>query len=112
VGDRFGPRGSRFHAGIDLRAGAGARVRAARAGTVAFAGWRSGGFGRLVVVRHAGGVRTLYAHLGRLGVREGRRVRAGTALGRVGSSGFATGPHLHFELRLRGAAANPLPALR
>ncbi|HXV57676.1 MAG TPA: peptidoglycan-binding protein [Gaiellaceae bacterium] len=112
AGDRFGPRGSRFHAGVDFTAGAGARVRAARGGTVAFAGRRRGGFGRLVVVRHGRGVRTLYAHLSRFGVREGRRVRAGTTLGRVGSSGFATGPHLHFELRLRGAAANPLPALR
>lgn len=112
VTGRFGPRGSRFHAGIDFAAPAGAPVRAARRGTVAFARRQSGGFGKLVVVRHRPGVQTLYAHLSRLGVRKGRRVGAGTRLGKVGATGFATGPHLHFELRVRGGAVNPLPALR
>jgi murein DD-endopeptidase MepM/ murein hydrolase activator NlpD len=112
VTDRFGPRGSRFHTGIDFPARLGAPVVAARWGIITFAGWDAGGYGNLVVVRHRPGVRTFYAHLSRLGVRKGARVSAGQRLGAVGATGFATGPHLHFELRLRGAAADPLPAFR
>jgi murein DD-endopeptidase MepM/ murein hydrolase activator NlpD len=112
VADRFGPRGARFHAGIDFPASSGARVGAARAGVVTFAGWDAGGFGNLVVVRHRPGVRTFYAHLSRIAVRRGAQVSAGQRLGAVGATGFATGPHLHLELRVRGAAVNPLPALR
>jgi peptidoglycan hydrolase-like protein with peptidoglycan-binding domain len=112
VGDRFGPRGARFHAGLDLPAPYGARVRAAAAGRVVRAGWDSGGYGYLVVVRHRRRVRTFYAHLSHINVRRGERVRAGARVGRVGASGEATGPHLHFEVRRRGAAVDPLPALR
>jgi murein DD-endopeptidase MepM/ murein hydrolase activator NlpD len=112
VTDRFGPRGSRFHTGIDFPARRGAAVVAARAGVVTSAGWDSGGYGNLVVVRHRAGVRTFYAHLARVTVRRGARVGAGRRLGSVGATGFATGPHLHLELRVRGAAVNPLPALR
>lgn len=112
VGDRFGPRGSRFHAGIDFPARSGAPVRAARGGIVAFAGWDAGGFGNLVVVRHGRGVRTFYAHLSRLLARRGEHVNAGDRLGTVGATGFATGPHLHLEFQVRGAAVDPLAALR
>lgn len=112
VTDRFGPRGTRFHTGIDFPAHYGARVRSARAGRVRFAAWNAGGYGYLVIVRHGAGVRTWYAHLSSLAVHRGARVSVGTLLGRVGASGTATGPHLHFELRLRGAAVDPLPALR
>jgi murein DD-endopeptidase MepM/ murein hydrolase activator NlpD len=112
VTDRFGPRGSRFHTGIDFPARRGAPVVAARAGIVTFAGWDAGGYGNLVVVRHRPGIRTFYAHLSRVRVRKGARVSAGQRLGAVGATGFATGPHLHLELRLRGAAADPLPAFR
>jgi hypothetical protein len=112
IGDRFGPRGNRFHAGIDFPAPYGARVRAARAGRVVRASWDSGGFGYLVVVRNRRHVRTFYAHLSHFGVRRGQHVRAGGRIGRVGASGEATGPHLHFEVRRRGAAIDPLPALR
>jgi lysozyme family protein len=111
IGDRFGPRGTRFHAGIDMPASYGARVRAARRGRVVRAGWDSGGYGYLVVIRHRYHVRTLYAHLSRIGVHPGERVRAGERIGRIGASGEATGPHLHFEVRRRGAAVDPLPAL-
>ncbi len=110
--DRFGPRGSRFHAGLDFPAGRGAAVLAARGGVVLFAGWDSGGFGNLVVVRHRRGVTTWYAHLTRVRVRPGERVGRGARVGTVGSTGLATGPHLHFEARLRGAAVDPLTALR
>jgi murein DD-endopeptidase MepM/ murein hydrolase activator NlpD len=112
VTDRFGPRGNRFHTGIDFPAGYGARVFAARGGRVRFAGWHSGGFGYLVKIAHGSGVRTWYAHLSVIRVRRGQRVRTGTVIGRVGSTGFSTGPHLHFEVRIRGAAVDPLPALR
>lgn len=112
VTDRFGPRRNRFHTGIDFPAGFGARVRAARQGRVRSAGWSSGGYGYLVVLRHGRGVRTWYAHLSRVSVRVGQRVRRGQRIGAVGATGNATGPHLHFEVRRRGAAVNPLPALR
>jgi peptidoglycan hydrolase-like protein with peptidoglycan-binding domain len=112
VTDRFGPRGNRFHAGLDLPASYGARVRAARKGRVVKAGWSSGGFGYLVVIRHRRHVRSMYAHLSHIGVHRGERVVAGERIGRVGASGEATGPHLHFEVRRRGAAVDPLPALR
>jgi murein DD-endopeptidase MepM/ murein hydrolase activator NlpD len=112
VTDRFGPRGNRFHTGIDFPAAYGARVRAARSGRVVFARWDAGGFGKLIKIRHGRRTKTWYAHLSSFAVRRGQRVAAGTVIGRVGSTGFSTGPHLHFEVRLRGAAVDPLPALR
>jgi Peptidase family M23/Putative peptidoglycan binding domain len=112
IGDGFGPRGNAFHAGLDFPASYGAPVRAAAGGRVVRAGWDSGGFGYLVVIAHRSGVRTFYGHLSAIRVHRGRRIGAGARLGRVGASGHATGPHLHFEVRLRGAAINPLPALR
>jgi hypothetical protein len=111
IGDPFGPRGDRFHAGIDLIASQGTPVQAAASGRVVFAGFASGGWGRLVVVLHSGGVRTLYAHLSKIDVRLGAMVATGTRVGLVGSSGDATGPHLHFEVRVRGAAVDPTVAL-
>lgn len=112
VGDRFGPRGDRFHPGLDFPAAAGALVRAVRSGRVVFAGWSAGGYGNLVKVAHGRGVVSWYAHLSRVDVSVGGRVRAGTRVGLVGSTGHSTGPHLHLEVRVRGAAADPLPALR
>jgi hypothetical protein len=112
IGDRFGPRGNRFHAGLDYPARAGTRVAAAGRGRVVFAGWDPGGYGNAVIVEHPRGVRSWYAHLARITVARGAWVAAGTPVGTVGATGFATGPHLHFELRLAGAAINPLTALR
>lgn len=111
VGDAYGPRGGRWHTGIDLKAQAGAPVTAAAAGRVTWAAWLGGGWGLLVTVAHGDGARTLYAHLSRIDVSVGSRVRAGAQLGLVGATGDATGPHLHFELRVRGAAVDPRPAL-
>ena len=111
VGDSFGPRGNRFHAGIDLIAPRGTPVQAAAPGRVAFAGFSTGGWGKLVVVVHSGGVRTMYAHLSEIDVRRGQPVNTGQRLGLVGSTGEATGPHLHLEVRVRGAAVDPAPAL-
>lgn len=110
LGDRFGPRGSRFHAGIDLPAPTGTGVAAAAAGRVAFAG-ELGGWGLIVILTHRNGVRTLYAHLSRIDVVPGRAVEGGWQIGRVGATGHATGPHLHFEVRVRGAIVDPLSAL-
>jgi peptidase M23-like protein/putative peptidoglycan binding protein len=111
VGDPFGPRGNRFHAGIDLIAPRGTPLQAAAPGRVAFAGTATGGWGKLVVVLHSDGVRTLYAHLSKIDVRRGQPVNTGQQLGLVGASGDATGPHLHFEVRVRGAAVDPRSAL-
>jgi murein DD-endopeptidase MepM/ murein hydrolase activator NlpD len=112
LGDGFGPRGNRFHAGLDFPASYGSAVRAAATGRVVRAGWRPDGFGYRVKLTHRGHVRTLYAHLSRIGVRRGQWVTVGQRVGSVGSSGASTGPHLHFEVRVRGAAVNPLTALR
>lgn len=112
VTDRFGPRDNRFHTGIDFPARFGAVVHAARSGRVLGAGWNPGGYGYLVILQHSHGTQTYYAHLSRVGVRVGRWVRTGARIARVGATGHATGPHLHFEVRVRGAAVNPLPALR
>lgn len=109
--DLFGPRGNRFHTGIDSPAQTGVSVVAAASGRVTFAGASSGGWGRLVVISHGSGTTTLYAHLSRVGVRVGQWVGAGRRIGRVGSSGTSTGPHLHFEVRVRGAAVDPLGGL-
>jgi murein DD-endopeptidase MepM/ murein hydrolase activator NlpD len=112
IGDIFGPRGTGFHPGVDYPAPSGTPVGAAGRGRVTFAGWDSSGYGNLVVIEHPSGLRSMYAHLSSFAVGRGESVTAGTRVGRVGSTGFSTGPHLHFELRLRGAAVNPLTALR
>lgn len=109
--DTFGPRGNRFHAGLDYPAAPATPVVAAASGHVTFAGWSTGGWGNLVVVAHARGTRTMYAHLSRIGVRVGQHVDAGQQLGGVGASGNSTGPHLHFEVWVRGAAVDPLTGL-
>ncbi len=99
--------GRRAHSGIDIAAPAGTAVRAARAGRVTFAG-RKGSYGRLVVLDHGRGFASWYAHLSRIAVRPGQHVDAGAVIGRVGTSGNATGPHLHFEIRRRGRPLDPL----
>ena len=109
--DVFGPRGNRFHTGIDYRSNAGTPVFAAASGRVTFAGFSLGGWGNVVTIAHGGGTRTMYAHLSRIGVRVGQYVQSGSRIGRVGSSGNSTGPHLHFEVRVRGAAVDPLTGL-
>jgi hypothetical protein len=112
LGDRFGPRGDSWHSGIDLPAPMGTSVYSARSGEVVWAGWRDSGWGFLVTVAHGRGERTMYAHLSRIDVRVGVWIGQGVRVGLVGASGHATGPHLHFEVRVRGAAVDPLPALR
>jgi len=110
LGDRFGPRGDRWHSGIDLPAPMGTPVYAARAGRVVWAGWH-GDYGFLVTIAHGRGERSMYAHLSRIDVRVGVWVGQGVRVGLIGATGDASGPHLHFEVRVRGACVNPLRAL-
>jgi murein DD-endopeptidase MepM/ murein hydrolase activator NlpD len=109
--DGFGPRGNRFHTGLDFPAATGTPVTAAAPGRVVWSGPMAGGWGNVVMIAHGGGVETLYAHLSRASAAVGARVPAGRTVGRVGSTGDATGPHVHFEVRLRGAAVDPLTGL-
>jgi len=110
LGDRFGPRGDRWHEGIDLPAPLGTPAYSARSGEVVWAGWRDG-YGLLVTVAHGEGERSMYAHLSRIDVRVGVWIGQGVRVGLIGATGDATGPHLHFEVRMRGAAVDPLRAL-
>ena len=96
-----------MHTGLDFGAGYGSRVGAAGRGRVSFAGWNSGGYGYLVVVDHRLGFESWYAHLSRISVSRGQRVVGGSTIGRVGSTGRATGPHLHFEVRRFGTPIDP-----
>lgn len=100
----------RFHAGIDLGGGFGAPLVATRAGTVIVAG-PSGGYGNLIVISHGNGLTSSYAHLSSMAVREGQDVAQGQSVGRVGSTGNVTGPHLHFEIRLDGEPVDPMDYL-
>ena len=111
VSDPFGPRGVRFHSGVDIPADIGTIVGAAAAGRVAYAAFLPGGWGQLVSIDNGSGVRTLYAHLSRIDVQVGQHVQTGEQIGLVGATGDATGPHLHFEVRFRDAAVDPLKAL-
>jgi murein DD-endopeptidase MepM/ murein hydrolase activator NlpD len=102
-------RSWRAHQGVDYAARTGTRVRAVSDGVVQFAG-RNGGYGNVVVLRHQGPYSTLYAHLNGFarGIRAGARVAQGDPIGSVGQTGWATGPHLHYEFRVAGVARNPL----
>lgn len=97
----------KMHTGIDIDADMGDPIKAASAGTVVSAGWR-GGYGRCVVIQHSGGLATLYAHLSVISVSVGEKVNQGQVIGKVGSTGYSTGPHLHFEVRVNGEAVDPL----
>jgi murein DD-endopeptidase MepM/ murein hydrolase activator NlpD len=100
-----------MHTGIDFRGTAGEPVRATAAGTVTAAGW-SGGYGRMVEVEHANGVSTRYGHLSEIDVKVGQPIRLGQVVGRLGSTGRSTGPHLHYETRVDGEAVDPEKFLR
>jgi murein DD-endopeptidase MepM/ murein hydrolase activator NlpD len=99
----------RAHNGVDYGAPTGTRVRATADGVVDFAGVQ-GGYGKVVILRHHGGITTAYAHLSGFAgdVRKGARVAQGDAIGFVGATGWATGPHLHYEFRVNNQHRNPL----
>ena len=113
VGDGFGaPReGSRTHTGLDFPVPSGTRVGAAGVGVTEFAGWNTGGYGNLVVIRHRLGYTTWYAHLSSITTWVGENVSGGTRIGYVGSTGHSTGPHLHFEVIRKGNFVDPLKNL-
>jgi murein DD-endopeptidase MepM/ murein hydrolase activator NlpD len=107
VSSAFGRRWGRDHEGIDIRAESGTAVRAAEAGRVIHAG-ALGAYGNVVILKHAGGWSTVYAHNRTLRVRKGDDVRKGEWIAEVGATGNATAPHLHFEVRHAQAAQDPL----
>ena len=99
------------HNGIDVAAPTGAPIQAIAAGSVIFSGWKAG-FGKTVIIRHEDGSESLYGHASRLLVHVGEQVADQTPIGSVGSTGRATGPHLHFEVRKKGKALNPTALLQ
>jgi murein DD-endopeptidase MepM/ murein hydrolase activator NlpD len=99
--------GRRFHAGIDIGASTGTLIAAAGDGTVIFAGLKNG-YGNTVIVDHGGGIATLYAHQSRIGSSVGQAVGRGDTIGYVGCTGYCTGPHLHFEVRVNGDPVDPM----
>lgn len=103
----FGPRGARRHAGLDIGSPRAQQVAAAADGEVTFAQATRGGFGNVVVLEHEGGFSTVYAHLSIIIAREGESARQGQPIGGVGTTGNASGPHLHFEIRHQGVPLDP-----
>ena len=109
ISSRFGASSSirsGAHTGLDIASSAGSPIKAARSGTVSFAGWK-GSYGNLLVITHSNGVQTYYGHCSKLYVSSGQSVSQGQTVAAVGSTGNSTGPHLHFEIRVNGVAYNP-----
>lgn len=106
----FGGSSYEFHSGQDIDAAFGAPVIAGASGTVTFCGWQNG-YGQLVVIDHGGGLTTRYGHLSTIVASVGQLIREGEVLGRVGSTGRSTGPHLHYEVRINDQPVNPLQYL-
>ena len=100
-----------MHTGLDLHGETGDPVRATADGKVTSAGW-SGGYGRVIDIDHGNGMSTRYGHLSAIDVRVGQSIRTGQIIGRIGSTGRSTGPHLHYETRVRGGAVDPQKFLR
>src|SRR6266498_2751934 len=107
INSGFGPRGSSFHDGIDIAAPEGTPILAIEAGEVIYSD-QLRGYGNMVIVRHGGGIVSVYAHNEANLVREGQAVARGEIVARVGSTGRVSGPHLHFEIRRNNAAQDPL----
>ncbi|ATD56109.1 peptidoglycan DD-metalloendopeptidase family protein [Clostridium chauvoei] len=103
----YGERWNSFHKGIDIAGNMGDEVKASIEGTIIYAEYNNGGYGNLIKVEHEGGMTTYYAHLSKIYVKPGDKVKAGDLIGAIGSTGFSTGPHLHFELRVNGEPVNP-----
>ncbi len=107
----FGWRWGRMHSGVDVAGPVGTPVVAAATGVVEQAGWNSGGYGNLVEIRHPDGSLTRYAHNSSLNVSAGQHVKQGQQIAAMGSTGYSTGPHLHFEVHQGGSAVNPVAYL-
>jgi len=114
ITSRFGYRvsptagASTYHGGLDIGAGRGATIVAAEEGDVILASY-NGGYGNCVMINHGGGIVTLYGHMESIAVGSGQHVTKGQTVGYVGSTGVATGPHCHFEIRINGAQTDPAP---
>jgi murein DD-endopeptidase MepM/ murein hydrolase activator NlpD len=106
----FGGSSYEFHSGQDIDAQTGDPVVAGARGAVNFVGWQNG-YGQLVVIDHGGGLTTRYGHLSHIDVEQGQSVERGQFIGRVGSTGRSTGPHLHYEIRINDEPVNPLQYL-
>ncbi len=98
--------GIRMHTGVDMPIAYGTPIHASQDGVVAFSGWKRG-YGNTVLIDHGGGLATLYAHCSSLEVRVGERVSRGQVIAKIGSTGYSTGPHLHFEVRINGEPVDP-----
>ena len=109
---RFGTRNGKNHHGIDIGARRGTPIRAANKGKVEFSGWGPTGYGLMIIIKHPGNLTTVYAHNSRNLVKKGSKVKRGQMIARVGKTGRATGPHVHFEVRNDAHAKNPLLYLK
>jgi len=105
---RFGTRNGKNHHGIDIGARRGTPIRAAKEGKVEFSGWGPTGYGLMIIIKHPGNLTTVYAHNSRNLVKKGSKVKRGQMIARVGKTGRATGPHVHFEVRNDTHPKNPL----
>ncbi len=105
ISSGFGWRWGRLHAGLDIAAPIGTPILAAATGVVDYAGWSDGGYGNMIDIRHPDGTITRYGHLNEIYVKEGQSVGQGQSIAAMGSTGFSTGPHLHFEIRPNGGNA-------
>lgn len=100
-----------FHHAVDLGSPVGSVVKPVKAGTVEFAGYRTDGYGNLVIINHGKGLDSYYAHLSKIYVQAGQEVNTNTIIGEVGLTGHTTGPHLHLEIHQNGVSLNPLSVL-
>ena len=100
--------GSDFHPGIDIANDMGTPIFATADGIVDYAGWNSGGYGNMVDIEHGNGIMTRYAHASQVLVSSGQSVKRGQIIALMGSTGFSTGPHVHYEVRINGQAVNPI----
>jgi murein DD-endopeptidase MepM/ murein hydrolase activator NlpD len=112
----FGPRSGSFHDGVDIACPEGTQVFASHSGTVVYSDNKLSGYGNLVILRHSTGLLSVYAHNSRLLVSAGQKVTRGQLIAESGATGHATGPHVHFEVRIRDSqnryvAVDPLPLL-
>ena len=103
--------GSDFHPGIDIANDMGTPIVATADGTVTTAGWNAGGYGNMVDIDHGNGITTRYGHAMQVVVSAGQHVRRGQIIAYMGSTGFSTGPHVHYEVRVNGQAVNPVSYL-
>ena len=108
ISSYYGYRRSGFHTGVDYALATGNPVYASDGGTVSYAGWKSGGFGYLVVINHGNGIQSYYGHNSKILVTRGQKVAKGEQIAKIGSTGNSTGPHVHFEIRVNGKHVNPM----